>query len=571
MQAKRSQWLALAASLLLAHAGLLAWGDYVHSPAVDEVGHLPAGISHWQFGRFDLYRVNPPLIRMVAALPVFLSGPRTDWDRYSTSSDSRAEFSVGAAFIAANGRRSFWLFTVSRWTCIPLSLLGGYVCFCWARELHGALAGLFALTLWCFCPNILGHGQLVTPDVGATSFAVASCYVFWHWLKLPGWKMVLAAGVVLGLAQLSKSTCILLFALYPVLWVGWTLAGAHGPRRHGWLREAGQLMTMLVLAVGVLNAGYGFEGSFERLRKYRFVSKTLTGPATDDTVAGPFRGGNRFAESWLADLPVPLPSNYVRGIDVQKSDFEDIRRISYLRGQFQHPGWWYYYIYALLVKVPLGTWAILLLACLTVCYGRPPIRWRDELVLLAPVATILGFVSSETGFTSHLRYVLPIFPFTFIWASRVASGPALNNRLLASVAALGLVASVSSSLCVYPHSLSYFNELAGGPAEGPKHLLDSNTDWGQDLLYLKDWLDRHPEARPLRVDYFGLYDVQIADEDFLDAGTLDMSHPQAGWYALSVNALYGYRLGGRRHAEPSRYEHFQHLQPTAMAGYSIYI
>jgi hypothetical protein len=60
-----------------------------------------------------------------------------------------------------------------------------------------------------------------------------------------------------------------------------------------------------------------------------------------------------------------------------------------------------------------------------------------------------------------------------------------------------LLWSIASSLGVYPHSLSYFNELVGGPANGHAHLLDSNIDWGQDLLLLKEWLDAHPEASPL--------------------------------------------------------------------------
>jgi len=34
---------------------------------------------------------------------------------------------------------------------------------------------------------------------------------------------------------------------------------------------------------------------------------------------------------------------------------------------------------------------------------------------------------------------------------------------------------------VAPHYLAYFNELAGGPANGFKELADSNLDWGQDL------------------------------------------------------------------------------------------
>ena len=46
--------------------------------------------------------------------------------------------------------------------------------------------------------------------------------------------------------------------------------------------------------------------------------------------------------------------------------------------------------------------------------------------------------------------------------------------------------SIISSLSVYPHSLSYFNELVAGPTGGPKHLIHSNVDWGQDLLFLRN-------------------------------------------------------------------------------------
>ncbi len=60
-------------------------------------------------------------------------------------------------------------------------------------------------------------------------------------------------------------------------------------------------------------------------------------------------------------MPVPLPRNYVLGIDLQKSDFEN-QDMSYLRGQWRVGGWWYYYLYAMAIKVPLGTWVLLLLA-----------------------------------------------------------------------------------------------------------------------------------------------------------------------------------------------------------------
>ena len=68
---------------------------------------------------------------------------------------------------------------------------------------------------------------------------------------------------------------------------------------------------------------------------------------------------------------------------------------------------------------------------------------------------------------------------------------------------------VLSSLWSYPHSLSYFNESIGGPLNGREHLLGSNTDWGQDLRYVRFWMesqDSPPSMKSLRLAYHGLVD-----------------------------------------------------------------
>jgi hypothetical protein len=145
---------------------------------------------------------------------------------------------------------------------------------------------------------------------------------------------------------------------------------------------------------------------------------------------------------------------------------------------------------------------------------------------------------------------------------------------LTASCALALGWSVVSSLSVYPHSLSYFNELVGGPKNGHQHLVNSNIDWGQDLLYLKAWVDEHPEARPLAVAYFGTCDPRVAGIDcvhmprahvaFRERACVlpDVPGPRPGWYALSVNEIRW----------PTReFEYFLRFQPVAMAGYSIYI
>ncbi len=551
--------------VLFGHAAMLGWGAVRHSPGWDEPSHLVAGISHWHFGTFDLERVNPPLIRLVATGPAVLAEPKTEWRKYDASVGARSERRIRGDFISANEERIFWLHTLARWACIPFSLLGGYISFRWAGELYGQAAGILALALWCFSPNILASGQMITPDAGAAALGVAAAYVFWRWLERPSWTQAVYSGIVLGLAELTKTTWIVLFLLWPLLWLVWRQRRAEAesgePKAEGgWKRETCQLLMILLLALYVLNLGYGFEGSFQKLGEYGFVSEALGGPSEDS--AASFVGRNRFHDTWLAQMPVPLPKNYLMGIDLQKWDFER-KMWSYLRGEHRLGGWWYYYLYALAIKVPLGTWLLIVLAAGLGLFARGyTAGWRNELVLLAPIAVILTLVSSQTGFNHHLRYVLPIFPFAFIWISKVAQAVQFGHRKIIVIAGAALLWSVGSSLWVYPHSLSYFNELVGGPKNGHAHLggvaIDSNIDWGQDLLYLKRWLDKHPEAKPLHLAFNGVYDASIAGIEY----TLPPTEPQPGWHALSVNKI---------RSRTKEYEYFLKFKPVAMAGYSIYI
>jgi hypothetical protein len=592
-------------ALLTIHAGLLAYGAAVHSPCIDEVGHLAAGLSHWQLGRFDLYHVNPPLVRMVAVIPVLFAQPKTDWSEYSDAPGVRSEFPIGRDFITANGERSFWFFTWARWACIPFSLLGGAICFRWARDLYGDWSGLLALTLWCFGPNILANGQMITPDMGATALGATAAYVFWKWLKQPSWPLALASGLTLGLALLTKATWIILFGLWPALWLLWRAAGfipAVSPQpavetktdginpavRVGWkgrLTQPLQLAATLLLGLYVLNAGYGFEGFFEPLGKYQFVSETLGGPQTPGVTIAQ----NRFAGTWLAAIPMPVPRNYLEGIDVQKRDFES-HFYSYLRGEWRKEGWWYYYLYGLVVKVPLGVWALSLLATVLVLF-RPGhgTSWRGELTLLAPAAVVLTLASAETGFNHHLRYVLPVFPFCFVWLSKAARVFERKNRMASVLTGAAAAWAVGSSVWVYPHSLSYFNELVGGAENGSAHLVDSNIDWGQDLFYLRDWLKAQPEARPLGLAYFGYFDPRAAGIEFAlppkgpttpeEATGLDARElgPRPGWYAVSVTILQGYDYpvpdgrGSVRSFPLKGLSYFQRFRPVSRAGWSIYI
>lgn len=555
--------------LLAIHACLVGWMGYRMSLTPDEAGHLAAGVSYWHFGTFDLYRVNPPLVRLIASLPAVLGGAATDWTSYTYGGAARPEMRVGLDFVAANKESWFFWFVTGRWACLPLSLLGGYVCYRWADELWGQPSGLMALMMWCFSPGILANAALITADVAAAATGALSGYTFWCWLRRPRWQLACIAGAALGLAQLTKMTWILLFALWPVLWLAWNSRRVEPGRRR---LESLQFLGIMGLAVYVLNLGYGFEGTWQPLKDHVFVSRALAGGAS---VSDGLAGGNRFAGTFLGALPVPFPKHYLEGIDLQRLDFER-KMWSYFAGEWKRGGWWYFYLAGLAIKEPLGTWALLACSAVAAVFCRGcSAGWRNTLVLLAPACAVLILVSSQTGFTIHTRYILPALPFVFILAGGAAQRRLLRHRF-GSVAVLAAATwSAVSSVSAFPHNLSYANEAAGGPLAGHHYLLDSNYDWGQDLWYLKSWCERNPQAQPLCVECATVMDLarygiercntgeqQVLPETLRQVGDLASLQAVPGWYALSAQCL---------HDREGRNSAFQSLQPSARAGYSILI
>jgi 4-amino-4-deoxy-L-arabinose transferase-like glycosyltransferase len=535
-------------ALLIVHVTLLAWLSVKHSPTTDEIGHLPSGLSYYEFGTFSLYKVNPPLIKAVGALPVWLAGAKTDWSHLEGGFAERAEWTVGVDFMVANGKQTFFYFTLARLACIPFSVLGALSCYWWAKDVYGQTAGRFALALWCVSPTIMAYGALFTPDAGATGLGVFACLCFRRWLVQPSRGSTLVAGVALGLVELAKMTWLVLFVLWPIAWTLWLLLGLRVRPATRPTTQAGQLTGILLGGLCVLNAGYLFEGSGTDLGRYQFVSHVLGGVAPDNPNLR--ANGNRFSGTIWARIPVPLPTAYLTGLDLQKRGIEQQSR-SYLRGEWKEGGWWYYYLYALAVKEPVGVWGIVALAIWVRVRGRLLVG-RDEMVLLLFTLGLLTFVSAQTGFNRHVRYVMPALPFLFIWASGVmaCAGPRAGR---ARAAALGCLAYAALSVAAaLPFCMSYFNELVGGPRNGRHHLNSSNTDWGQDAFELKRWYDAHPDARPLYLNWESRVPLPLLEID-----TKQVPYPlEPGWYAVSVNHL-------------DDYPEFSNRSPVDWIGYSI--
>ena len=397
-------------ALLAIHVSLAVQSLVRENPTIDEVIHLPAGITYWQTGTFKLYHHNPPLVKLLAACPVVRSKIVTAslytqayWD-----GDYPNKTAFAHDFAQLNAAAYFELFTRARLVMPLFSVIGALVVFAWSSKLYGAGGGLLSLALWTFCPNILAHARLITTDVGAASLGVLATFTFWLYRKKPTWLRTVLPGVFLGVAQLTKFSLLLLYGIWPLLWLirevslGWT---GHW-RRVG--RGLAQGLLMVVLSIVVIDTGYGFEGVGRPIGYMPFVSGTLTRPRDHPIFSQPrprdplarireYRQ-NRFHGTFLARLPSPLPYHYLLGFDAQKLEADGIwnRFLTpipeigdalgargdelagypvYLDGVLRDESWWYYYFAALAYKVPEGTWILVILSVAVLAWGRP--RARD--------------------------------------------------------------------------------------------------------------------------------------------------------------------------------------------------
>jgi len=334
---------------------------------LDEVGHLPAGCLVAGFSNFDLYKVNPPLIKGIAGIPVVAAGPRYDWSGYLTDPGMRSEWTVGQMMITANGTRSFWLVTTARWTLLLFWLVGVTVATKWNCRLNVQSEHLGATVLWCFTPEVMCWTATICPDSSAAALGILYMWIFRSWLQDLQWTSASLAGISLGIALLAKSSWIILIPLCPLI------AMLHKHCRRGMVLR--QLLLMAIISLSVVNAGYNFDRSFVTLDEFKFFSACFAGRRENGTFRQriPTDYGNRFSNTIVGKIPIPLPASFVEGLDLQKYDFEE-GKWSYLRGEHKFGGWWYWYIYALLVKTPVGTIGLFFIAC---GWAVWKVEWRN--------------------------------------------------------------------------------------------------------------------------------------------------------------------------------------------------
>ena len=169
-----------------------------------------------------------------------------------------------------------------------------------------------------------------------------------------------------------------------------------------------------------------------------------------------------------------LPNSYVQGIVFASAGFQ--ARAAFVAGRYGERGWCYFFPLAILLKTPVVTLLLVLAGCGFCAIHRRNFP-RNELFILLPLGIYLA-ATMTARINIGLRHVPLLYPWAILASGKAAVAPLARRRGAWMLAGLVAVAGLEVAM-VAPHYLAFFNQLAGGPAQGPAYLVDSNLDWAR--------------------------------------------------------------------------------------------
>lgn len=534
----------IAIAMLCLFATLLVSSILQESQTWDEAAHLAAGYSYWTTRDFRLNPEHPPLSKLLAALPLLPLHP--DFRFTPEEWRNADEYAIGAVFLYHNRVSADTLLFAGRAMTILTALALALVLGCWTRRQFGARAGLFSLLLFILDPNILAHGRYITSDMIVTAFLFCACIRWLGYLETGGLAALLQTGVLAGLTISSKFSGLIVYPLLLLLWIVYRRLGHRPVPRPGLRRQ--------FLALGLLPFAITFA-------LYFFDTRSLL----SDPRLGPHIVQAKSAVRRIAAIPVPA-YYYFRGLHVFIRNLHSGHE-TYFLGSISGRGSWAYFPVAFLLKTPVAT-LLLLLLCTALAiqrlHGNGPLPLSWLALGLPPLIYFL--VSMNSLLNIGIRHILPVYPFLFVLIAAIVFGSSHEGhtrRVRAAGIVLGLLLVVECA-GIYPNYLAFFNFFCGGPRNGPRYLLDSNLDWGQDLKNLQSWVATN-RALPLCLcyrgtaepEYYGLvYRRFDSARDLKEIANLDCVA------AVSADYLFS---GGER------FQALRQRSPEARIGYSIYI
>ncbi len=484
--------------LLSVMAAELALSARQQSQTFDEGVHIFSGYRYWKNFDFGANPEHPPLVKLVAALPLLRlnlrvpSIPGGDFKMVEYRTGSEFLYGNDATTILCRARMAVAIFTLSL----------GLAIFLVSNSMWGEGPAFLALALLVFEPNFLAHGALVTTDVAVTLGIFLGVSGFYFYLKKPTPLRLIGAGLAAGLCLGVKHSGILLFPMLLLLAISELL-----PLRDRATQKFSpdlakkaigltlSLAAITVISIIVLWSFYGF----------RFAARPAglrVDPALPE-FAKYMGHGSASLVLQIARWHL-LPESYLYGV-VDIATPGTIPTVIF--GKYYPSAQWFYFPSVFIVK---STLAFLILCCLAplgaaLCGGK--VR-REMFFLIVPPAFYLA-VAMSSRINYGVRHLLPIYPHLIVLISFGAWNLAQRHRAVAALVAILILGHAASSLHAFPNYIPYANELWGGPSHTHEILADSNVDWGQGLVEMKHYIDKR-QIKNCWFAYFGQLIVDVS-------------------------------------------------------------
>ncbi|MFN7973797.1 MAG: glycosyltransferase family 39 protein [Acidobacteriota bacterium] len=422
---------AIASAVMGVHAVLALSAISRLGVITDEPAHIASGFALLTRGEMKLNHEHPPLVKLLAALPIL--GLHAPIDPADPDYAAGREWAYARRFVFDGGHDPDRLVMRSR-ACVEIfAVLLGLQIYGFAAGVFGHRAAILPVVFYAFDPAFLGHGPVVQFDVALALFVFASSTSFHGALLVARPSRFAYAGIALGLGLASKFTAVYILPIWVVLIL---------------------------------------------LERKRFDRRRIAGVAFAATLA---------ATAIALCYGVVLLPELARGFGWQLSHASR-GHVSYFWGAVSNRGTPFYFPVAMLLKTPVETLAAFGLAAIVI--GRCGVD-RRVIGALCAGATFFALLLPSSIDIGH-RYMLPVYPFLYAALGSLGSlaaswslPPGSSFRFRSVPAGLAAIL-VLRALAVFPGYIGFTNALAGSRPE--RVLADSNLDWGQDLPALATYL-----------------------------------------------------------------------------------
>lgn len=565
MEKKYSKLQLAAIVLLLLSLTAQALTGMFHSSVVwDEPAFIGQGKAIFSTGymSFMILADHPPLSYYISSIPLIpLKFDEKIWDK-------KELFKIGYDVLFNSGYNYKKILILSRFPFLILSVISALYVLKWAAEAYGPKSGIFALFLYSFNPSIISYSGLATADFTVAAMIFIATYYFWKYLNEQSVKNILLTAIFFGLAQLSKITAFVLVPLFAII----GFVAVRNNKKIKLNKILKHFAVMILIAFFLMWAFHKFQfGTMSNnLPQIYYADK-----ARQELGKIPVIPNQLLFVYDKVPLPMPIYFGMVGNVVYLSSQEKE----NFVFGEITNKSIWYMGLLSFLLKTPIPL--LIMLAIIFIFFKKLKLDKLTSLTLIIPIVLIFITFSANNKL-SGIRHLLAIYPFIFVLAGSITNiRMKRRNAIVYSLSLLYLL----SALLVAPYYLSYMNILAGGPANAYKIMVGANIDQGQELLGLKDFMQKNNIGK-IKLSYWGSVDpknyginYEYLPSPYFQPWQNNYTHivqpntrvqedcsERKGWIAISVTNLQNVHL-----ANKECYDWLKKYEPVKRIGYSIFV